>query len=49
MVKDDSLVIHKKITIVRNLRDFISAVQNDEELESELLDTEDGVLIFTKK
>lgn len=49
MVKDDSLVIHKKITIVRNLREFIAKVQSDNEFDSELLDVEDGVLLITKK
>lgn len=49
MVKDDSLVIHKKITIVRNLRQFIAKVQADADFESELLDMEDGVLLITKK
>lgn len=48
MVKDDSLVVHKKITIVRNLREFIKQVEEDETLESELLDLEDGVLIIKK-
>ena len=49
MVKDDSLVIHKKITIVRNLREFIAKVQADADFDSELLDVEDGVLLITKK
>lgn len=49
MVKDDSLVIHKKITIVRNLRQFISLVQADPDFDSELLELEDGVLLITKK
>ena len=49
MVKDDSLVIHKKITIVRNLRQFIATVQADPDFYSELLDLEDGVLLITKK
>ncbi|MGN1222053.1 MAG: O-methyltransferase [Christensenellales bacterium] len=49
MVKDDSLVIHKKITIVRNLREFIAKVQADADFDSELLDIEDGVLLITKK
>ena len=49
MVKDDSLVIHKKITIVRNLREFIATVEADPDFDSELLDLEDGVLLITKK
>ena len=49
MVKDDSLVIHKKITIVRYLRQFIAKVQADADFDSELLDVEDGVLLITKK
>ena len=48
MVKDDSLVIHKKITIVRNLREFLQNVQTDRDFESELLQIEDGVLIAKK-
>ena len=48
MVKDDSLVTHKKITIVRNLRQFIAQVQLDNDFESELFDFEDGVLVFKK-
>lgn len=49
MVMDDSKVIHKKITIVRNLREFISKCQQDADFETELLDIEDGVLILRKK
>ena len=49
MVKDDSKVIHKKITIVRNLRGFISSVENDKDYESELLEIEDGILIIKRK
>ena len=49
MVKDDSLVIHKKITIVRNLREFIATVEADPDFDSELLDIEDGILLITKK
>ena len=49
MVLDDSKVIHKKITIVRNLREFISKCQSDKDFDCELLDLEDGVLILRKK
>ena len=49
MVLDDSKVIHKKITIVRNLREFLSNTQNDVEFETKLLDLEDGVLLIKKK
>ena len=49
MVLDDSKVIHKKITIVRNLREFIALCQNNEKFESELLQTEDGILILKRK
>lgn len=49
MVKDDSLVIHKKITIVRNLREFIAKVQADPDFDSQLLEIEDGILLITKK
>lgn len=49
MVMDDSKVIHKKITIVRNLRDFISKCQQDNDFETELLEIDDGILILKKK
>lgn len=49
MVQDDSKVIHKKITIVRNLREFISIVKSDKDFESELLEIEDGILIIKRK
>ena len=48
MVKDDRLVIHKKITIVRNLREFIATIQSDPDLKSELLEIEDGIMIVEK-
>lgn len=48
MVQNDNLVIHKKITIVRNLREFIKTIQQDPDFSSELLDLEDGVLIVKK-
>ena len=49
MVQDDSKVIHKKITIVRNLREFLSIAQNDTDFDAKLLDIEDGVLILKRK
>ena len=49
MIDDDSKVIHKKITIVRNLREFLSEAQSDENFESKLLKIEDGILILTRK
>ena len=49
MVLDDSKVIHKKITIVRNLREFINITKSDVEFESKLIDIEDGILILEKK
>ena len=49
MIKDDSKVTHKKITIVRNLREFLNQAQSDNDFESKLLDIEDGILILTKK
>lgn len=48
MIKDDSLIIHKKITIVRNLREFLEKVQTDIDFDSKLIDIEDGILIATK-
>ena len=48
MVLDDSKVIHKKITIVRNLREFISQCQNNILFETKLLDLEDGILILKR-
>ena len=49
MVMDDSKVVHKKITIVRNLREFISKCQQDTDFETQLLDIEDGIFILKKK
>lgn len=49
MIKDDSKVIHKKITIVRNLREFLQNAQSNENFESKLLEIEDGVLILKRK
>ena len=49
MVLDDSKVIHKKITIVRNLREFLNLTQSDTEFETKLLDIEDGVLLIKKQ
>lgn len=49
MVLDDSKVIHKKITIVRNLREFINITKCDKEFDSQLIDIEDGILILEKK
>lgn len=49
MVQDDSKVIHKKITIIRNLREFLSTAQNDMCFDYKLLQIEDGVLVLTKK
>ncbi len=49
MVFDDSKVIHKKITIVRNLREFLTIAQNDKDFESELIEMEDGILVLKKK
>ncbi len=49
MVQDDSKVIHKKITIVRNLREFLTTAQKDPCFDYKLLQIEDGVLLLTKK
>lgn len=49
MVQDDSKVIHKKITIVRNLREFLNVAQNDINFDSKLLNVEDGILILKRK
>ena len=49
MIQDDSKVIHKKITIVRNLREFLTKAQSDESFESQLLQVEDGILILERK
>ena len=40
---------HKQRTAVRNLREFISELQNNTELETEILDIGDGLAIGTKK
>ena len=49
MVQDDSKVIHKKITIVRNLREFLNVAQNDINFDTKLLNVEDGILILKRK
>lgn len=49
MILDESKVIHKKITIVRNLKEFLNIAQNDEIYNSKLLEIDDGVLILERK
>ena len=48
MVIDDRLVVHKKITIVRNLREFLEMVCGDKDFESKVLQIEDGILVAKK-
>lgn len=48
MIKNDNLVVHKKITIVRNLREFLDKIKNDDCFESKLIEIEDGVLLAKK-
>ena len=49
MIDDDSKVIHKKITIVRNLREFLEVSQHDEDFTSELIRIDDGILVLIRK
>lgn len=49
MILDESKVIHKKITIVRNLKEFLNLAQNDPIFESNLIEIDDGVLVLKRK
>lgn len=49
MILDESKVIHKKITIVRNLKEFLNLAQTDPIYNSKLLEIDDGVLILERK
>lgn len=46
MVTGPEFVKHKQRTAVMRLREFIDIVQNDEELQSELLEIGDGLLVI---
>lgn len=46
MVTGPEFVKHKQRTAVMRLREFIDAVRNDEELQSELLEIGDGLLVI---
>lgn len=49
MVKSEEHIEHKHRTIVNNLRKFISAIQNDEELETTIYDFANGMSLSKKK
>ncbi len=49
LVEKEGEVEHKHRTIVTNLRLFIKTVQEDDRVTSELLKTEDGIMIIRKK
>ena len=40
---------HKQRTAVRNLREFIAEIQENDELDVEILDVGDGLAIAKKK
>ncbi len=49
LVKGPEFVKHKLRTIVINLRKFILTIQNDNEVETQILDKGDGIAIIKKK
>ncbi len=49
LVKGPEFVKHKLRTIVVNLRNFIQTIQNDNEVETQILDIGDGIAIIKKK
>ena len=49
MIADDKLVVRRKITIVKRLRDYLSSLCNNEELETTIVPIGDGVAISYKK
>ncbi len=49
LVKGPEFVKHKLRTIVVNLRKFILTIQNDNEVETQILDKGDGIAIIKKK
>ena len=49
MILDETKVIHKKITIVRNLKEFLNLAQNSPLYNSNLFEIDDGVLVLERK
>ena len=49
MILDETKVIHKKITIVRNLKEFLNLAKNSPLYNSKLLEIDDGVLVLERK
>jgi predicted O-methyltransferase YrrM len=49
MVAEDELVVRRKITIVKRLREYLEALCNHDELETSLLPIGDGVTISIRK
>ncbi len=45
LVKSQEKLAHKNRSMIQNLRKFISALENDKDLETEFLDLEDGISI----
>lgn len=49
LVKKEGAVAHKHRTIVMNLREFISKIENDEEFETQIFEIENGISVSRKK
>jgi predicted O-methyltransferase YrrM len=49
MVANDDLVVRRKKTIVKRLRDFLSSICENEELDTSILPIGDGVALSYKK
>jgi len=49
MVANDDLVVRRKKTIVKRLRDFLSSICENEELDTSILPVGDGVALSYKK
>ena len=49
MVANDELVVRRKKTIVKRLRDFLSSICENEELDTSILPVGDGVALSYKK
>ena len=48
LVKMEGKIEHKHRTIVNNLREFLFLIQNDKDLETKVLDIEDGISLSKK-
>jgi predicted O-methyltransferase YrrM len=49
MVANDELVVRRKKTIVRRMRDYLDAICNCDELDTSLIPVGDGFAISYKK